>query len=155
MLPEKEFQEKYDTKYCQRREESYLETVSAEDREIYTDGEILTGLNNVTAHLNKFFQTGCNKGKTYDTTQIRFVNAFKKYIDGKLKDGKEDEVFERLWKSSRGGSFNHLKYLFDRVAGKMEDNINVSADGEVSFTIDNSKLIRDLKEKKEKENEKE
>jgi hypothetical protein len=146
MLPEKEFKEKYETTYGQRREESFLDTISAEDKEIYSDVEILTGLNVGTAKLNKFFQNGQNKGRTYDTTKIRFMNAFKRYIDNKIVEGEADDLFDRMWKSSKGGNFNQLKYLFDRVAGQMVNDIEIKTEGDISFTIDNTKIIR----KKEK-----
>jgi hypothetical protein len=147
MLPEKEFEKKYETTYGQRREESFLETVSEEDRSIYADVEILTGLNIGSGKLNRYFQIGQNKGLTYDTTKIRFMNGFKKFVDAKIVAGEADEIFERMWKSSKGGSFNHLKYLFDRVAGQMKDEIEITTEGDISFTIDNTKIIR----KKEKE----
>lgn len=147
MLEKKIFKEKYNTSYDQRREESFLETVSEDDRSIYTDSEILTGLSDNRGQLNKFFQTGSNKDKVYDTTKTRFTNKFKKYVDNKMAEGKEEEVFDRLWKSSMNGSFNHLKFLFERIAGKEEENINLKVEGEMTFEIDESKLIRKKKEK--------
>jgi len=152
MLPEEVFKEKYNTTYSQRREEEYLEKVSTEDREIYSDVEILTGLS-ASGKLNKFFQTGSNKNKKYDTVKSRFISQFKKFVDQKLEDGKEEEVFERMWKSSKNGSFAHLQFLFERIAGKEEENINLNVN-DISFTLepdDNAKERQNKNLKKDKE----
>lgn len=135
MLPEKEFNEKYKTVFKQLHEESYIDTLSSEDLEKYSKTEILTGKDAITHFFNKFNQDGRNKGKVYDTTKARFINQFKKYVDNKMSEGKEEEVFDRLWKASKNGSFNHLKFLFERIAGKEEENINLNVDQKISFSF--------------------
>lgn len=145
MIDKIKFKEKYNTDRSQRREESYLEEVSEEDREIYSDVEILTGIDS-KGNFNKFFQVGYNKGKKYNTVRSKFIAAFKRYVDKKIFEEKTDEIFDRLWKSSKNGSFNHLKLLLDRGMGNEPENLNVTVD-DISFKIDDSKIIG--KKKKE------
>lgn len=135
MLPEKDFQTRYKTQFKQLHEESYLDSISSEDLEKYSKAEILTGKDDITHLFNKFNQDGRNKGMKYDTTKARFINQFKKYVDNKMEEGKEEEVFDRLWKSSKNGSFNHLKYLFDRIAGKEEETLNLNVKDKIEFTF--------------------
>jgi len=128
MLSEIDFRTKYNTTQSQMHEESFLEEVSEEDKDMYSEVEILCG-RSLNGDFNKFNNAGkVNRGIRHDTVKTRFVNQFKKYVDNKLEEGKEEEVFDRLWKSGKNGSFQHLQFLFERIAGKTPDKIDIKID---------------------------
>jgi len=147
MLEKTIFQKKYRTKYKQMHPEFYLKEVSKEDREIYTEGEILTGRKN-NGDFNKFNNFGKDtRGVPRNTVKTRFINSFKKYVDNKILEGKEEEVFDRMWKSSKGGSYQHLQYLFDRIVGKQKEEIDIKTEQKlnVSFLLGDEDPIEESK----------
>jgi hypothetical protein len=73
------------------------------------------------------------------------MTSFKKYMDKKISEEEIDELWEKIWKSSKRGSFNFTKLLMDRLMGKEEENINVKID-DISFKMDPNKVIRKKKE---------
>ena len=142
MLDKDIFKEKYDTTYKQIHEESFLETVDKEDRDMFEDAEILTGRNSNTK-VNKFNTFGKkNKGKKYNTIKQRCITSFSKYIDNKLSEGKEDEIWDRIWNSTAKGNYQFAKLLTDRMMGKEEENINLDVSGDINFIVDDSTILR-------------
>lgn len=125
MLDPEEFQKKYNTTYSQIREESFLEQVSEEDKEIYDSSEILTGKNR-SSQINKFNNFGKkNLGKKYSTVRGRAIASFKKFIDQKISQEELDDIWDRIWLSSKRGNFNFSKLLLERMLGKEEEQVNI------------------------------
>lgn len=134
MLDKEIFKTKYDTNHLQVREESFLEEVSEEDRELYNDLEILSGKSE--NKINKFYNIdGKNKNKKYNTVRIRATNAFKKFIDNKITNGELEEVYEKIFSSSKKGDFNFCKMLLERMLGKEEENIKVESKENINITF--------------------
>ena len=152
MLNPEDFKTKYQTKLAQIHEESFLDTISEEDREIYTDAEILTG-KNTNGKINKFNNFGRkNKGKKYQTVRLKTISSFKKFIDGKITHDEMDDIWEKLWLSSKRGNFNFMKLLLERTMGKEQENINIKTEEPITFTldIDDNSKNRQKKNKKDK-----
>lgn len=145
MLEPNEFKIKYNTDRQQIREESYLDELSEEDRELYSNVEVLTGLT-PRGQFNKFRQTGFNKNKKYDTLKGRWLAHFRKYVDTKIANGDADAVFAKMWEESLDGDFRHLQYMFDRVAGKMKDEVEVSGELDLSFELVAEKIFDTVEE---------
>ena len=149
MLSKEEFEKKYNSKWEQKYEESFLDTVDPADREMFDDVEILTG-RNMNGKVNKFNRLGKdNKGKTYNTIKQRMITSFNKFCDEKISSGEIDLLWERVFKSGKGGNFNFAKLFLDRSIGKEEENINLNGDMTFSFEPD-KKSIKRKKENKEK-----
>ena len=146
-LHEEAFREKYNTEYKQLWPESYLEECSEEDREMYSDVEILTG-RTPRGTFNKFCNNGYNRGKTYSTVNKRLLNSFKRFLDDKIERGQEIEFWQSIWDNAMDGDSALVKILLDRALGKLKDEVEIKTDAEISFTVDPTKLI-DVKEKDE------
>ncbi len=135
MLHEKEYKTKYKTIYKQIHEENFLDTVSKEDRELFTDGEILSGKNN-NGNFNTFNNYAVrNPDKPRDTVRMRLINHFKRFLDQTLENGEMEEVYKKLLSSSKAGDFRHLQYLMDRALGKQEEKIDIKTDGTMSVDL--------------------
>lgn len=135
MLSEQEFKTKYGTDYGQVHEEEFLTEVSPEDKDTYEDSEILTG-KNINGKMNKFNNYGkSNKGKKYNTIKNRMITSFNKFLDNKIATGEIDEIWERIYKSSKAGNFNFAKLLLERSMGKIEEHINIKTEGEIKIKL--------------------
>lgn len=146
MLSPEEFQKKYDTTFKQIHPESFLKTVSKEDREMFEDVEILTGIN-LTKRINKFNNFGRkNKGKKYNTIKQRMITSFNKYCDEKIASGEIDELWEKMFNSSKRGNFNFAKLFMDRAMGKEEENIKLKVE-DIKFKVELDKNSLDRKNK--------
>jgi len=155
MLSKNEFEKKYKTKNKQRYEESFLETVSKEDRELYSDVEILTGRSTGAYNrniVNKFYQNGYNLGKKYKTTRRKMNESFNKYMEGKLASGEITEIWDRVFRSSKKGDFNFTNMLLNRALGKEAEKIDLTIE-DISFKIELDDNSKDrLNRNKEEEN---
>lgn len=133
MLDKDAFKTKYKTTYAQCNEESILDKLSEEDKELWADVEILTGRNCGTGGFNKYNNFGeKNRGKTYDTTDQRLRNAWKRYIDSK-DESEINEIFEKIWINAKRGNFNYSKFLMEKLYGKEVENINMKVKSEVKI----------------------
>lgn len=151
MLDKEYFYHLYDTTYNQIRPESYLEEVSEEDREIFADWEILTGFD-CRGNINKFNQTGRNKGKKYKTQRVRLDNELKKYVDGKISRGEMYQLWDNIFEKANAGDPSLMKLLVDRFYGKVKEQIEVKTEGEVTFVLSPDKnAIERQKDNLEKE----
>lgn len=140
-----EFKLKYGTNCSQRHPESFLEEVSDEDREIYEDVDILTGRDK-KGRTNKFCNAGHNKGRTYNTVNKRLYNSWLRALDQNLEQGKIDDFFELILDVARGNNTTELdtqmvKLMLERMLGKVTDKIELKQEGEITFSIDPSKII--------------
>jgi len=140
-LPADDFLKKYDAITEQKHPITYLEEVSDEDRELYTSGEILSGRGK-DGRYNKFWKMD-NTGKKYNTLKIRFMNSLKRYVDDKITSGKETELWDKLW----DGDSQYTKMLMERIAGKVEENINVKSEEKITFTLGPDKNALDRQKK--------
>ena len=140
MLKPEDFSKKYNTTYKQIHEEEFLDTVSTEDKNMFEESEILTG-KNINGKINKFNNFGKkNKNKKYNTIKQRCITSFNRYIDNKIAEGKEEEIWDRIWESSKNGDFQFAKLLSDRMLGKEQEQVKLEID-DLSFTVKEDKLI--------------
>jgi len=150
-LEPKIFAEKYHTNFAQRWPESKLDDIDEEDREIYSDFEILTG-KSIQGKLNKFFQNGYNKGKKYNMTRKKAINSLKKFIDTKIENGEIEDQWEVIWEKSKEGDFNFFKLLKEIMIGKEEENINIKSEN-ITFSLEPDKNAMARKNKNLKKEE--
>ena len=150
MLDPELFKDKYQTNYKQIHEESFLDSVHPDDREMFEDSEILTG-KNVNGKVNKFNNFGKkNKGKKYNTIKQRMITSFNKFCDEKISSGEIDELWEKMFLSSKRGSFNFAKYFMDRAMGVEPENMNLKVDGDINFSFEpDEKSVKRIKDNKE------
>ena len=148
-LDPQEFQAKYNTDYAQAHPESFLDTVSPENREIFSDFEILTGRNS-NNRVNKFNTLGKkNKGKTYNTQKSQIEAEFKKWKDSALVEDAMFKIYNKMLSQALNGDFKQQQYLLDRIQGKMKEELDVKTEGEISFTLkpDENAINRQKKNK--------
>jgi hypothetical protein len=143
------FKEKYHTNFSQRWPESKLDECIEEDREIYTDVQILTGRNDI-GRTNKFFQNGYNKGKKYSTVNKRLQNSFKRFLDEILESGDEVEFWNRWFNEAKNGDAKFAKMFLEYGMGPVVQQVEVKSDGDITFTMDPSKII-DVEKEEDKE----
>ena len=154
ILSEEEFLERYQTTHKQLHPESYLDDVSEEDKEIYETVEILTGRNlnfgekNRKKKPNTFNKFFSNKGKKYNTLKKRIEANFKRFLENKLMKGELEDIYEKVIDQAKRGYFNQQKLIIERMLGKEEETVNLKTDGDITFKLDDSKVI-DKKEDKE------
>jgi len=142
MLDKEIFQERYNTTYSQMHPESFLETVSDEDKETYEEFEILSGKNR-NGKVNKFNNFGkSNKGKKYNTRRRQLDAVLNKVIDGAIENDNVEKIVEKMIQQAQNGDFKQQQFLMERWYGKEPENINMKVEGDVTFEIaldDNSK----------------
>lgn len=144
-----DFKAKYETTFSQRWPESKLDEVDEEDRELYSDVDILTGRNK-KARTNKFFNNGYNKGKKYNTVNKRLENSFKRFCDELLSRGDEIDFWEKMFKEAKDGDAKFAKMFLEYSIGKPTEHVEVKQDGEITITFEpNENSIERMKENKE------
>lgn len=140
-LQEEEFNLKYDTTWKQVNSELILLDLSEEDRELYSDVDILTGFDK-RHRTNKFIQAGKsggrNTGKKYNTVGIRMANSLKRFIDGKITDGEDTAMWQAMWDESKK-DVGFFKELLNRTMGKVEDKINIKSEESITFSLEPDK----------------
>jgi len=126
MLDPEIFKEKYpETVYKQIHPESFIETISEEERELFSNAEILTG-KSLQGKFNRFNNYAvANPGKPRNSFQIRLTNLFKKFLDKSIDSGELEDVFQKLLTSSKKGDFRCIQYLLDRALGKEAEKIDI------------------------------
>lgn len=125
-----EFKKKYDTVYNQRHKEEYLDEVSKEERELFTDVQILTARDS-GGTFNRFNNTGHNKGKTYDTVNKRLLNSFKRVLDGRITNKGEEAFWKPLFDKLEDGDHKFFETMLNRAMGKPVEHIQVKTDGNI------------------------
>ena len=140
-LTHEDFCVKYNTTYTQARPESFLDTVSKEDRADWADFEILSGKNR-NGKVNKFNNFGeNNKGKSYSTQKLQIAADFKRWKDSALVDDIVSDIYDKMVSQALGGDFKSQQYLLERLQGKIKEEIEIRADMEWRFEHDPTKVI--------------
>lgn len=129
-----EFRKKYDTVYHQRHKEEYLNEISEEERELFTDVEILTARDS-GGRFNRFNNTGHNKGKVYDTVNKRLLNSFKRVLDGRITQKGEEEFWEPLFRKLEEGDCKFFETMLNRAMGKPVERIEVKTEGAIEVDL--------------------
>ena len=136
MLEKEIFQKKYETTYKQSHPESFLETVSEDDRFAYTDTEILTGKSK-KGDFNKFNIAALgNRGNTEISQKKKLTLQVQKFIDVVITSEDIISVFEKIVEQAKSGETKQQQMLLDRVLGKVVEKLEVKTEGNIKYTFD-------------------